>query len=211
MARPGRRGHRPQQQSSGRSHRPPDDHTNTSPRRRSCRSVRIAVNASRDTGRARTLDTGGGTSCSGVPHNRASSGESTRARAPLVGVSRQPQGPRSRGRGMEMTRPAWLVTRRNSDNNTTHQADGLQRQTEQAAGGGVGSNRSWRHGQMEGNSSSGSRGLVLTPAESSLPQGSQSAGRACIEPFLRGKVPDALATDTELLAALGVCNRIPRW
>lgn len=170
MARPGRRGHRPQQQSSGRSHRPLDDCTNISQRRRSCRSVRIAVNASRDTGRERTLDTGGGTSSSGVPHKRVPSGEGERARAPLVGVSRQAQGSRSRGRGLEITRPAWLITRRD-------QGDRWQRQTGPAAGGHVGSNRSRRHGQVEENNPSGLQGLVLMPAERSLRQGSQPAGR----------------------------------
>ncbi|CAB1098463.1 unnamed protein product [Ectocarpus sp. CCAP 1310/34] len=110
-------------------------------------------------------------------NNRTSSGQDARAHAPSVGAPRRLPGSRSQGRGIAMTMPAWLVARGLGGTSTNSQFGGLQRHAVSASSGSVRSGSGRRGGEAGANSPSCLRGLVMAPAERSLPPSSQSAGR----------------------------------
>ena len=116
-----RRGH--ERSSTGQQCRPPDDGRRASTRRQHRRSGRSAVNAERFTERGRTAGAGRGL---GNRHNSTSSRDNACTREPSSAGLGQLPSSRSRGRGIELTMPAWLVARTPGSPATTRDIGGLQ-------------------------------------------------------------------------------------
>ncbi|CAB1112918.1 unnamed protein product [Ectocarpus sp. CCAP 1310/34] len=154
-------------------------------------------------------------------NNRTSSGQDARARTPSVGAPRRLPGSRSQGRGITMSMPGWLVARGFGGTSTNSQFGGLQRHAVSATSGSVGSGSGWRGGKAGANGPSGFRGLVMAPAERSLPPSIQSAGRGLHRTVpawqLAGRAKNGGCATERLLpqgsqsAGRGLHRTVPAW